>query len=497
MEGTVSLITKFDGGMAEDIRTQLQDQSQDCTGFDIFTNPHLLSPYGDSIAENMGSGTMDDHRITDVFQTTFGLTGIGYTSNVSSVPTFYTKTNINDNWGSNAVGTAGHTFVQGSGVYYKDKLFCLSLNGTQYNLDRFDGGGVVTSIGTFTSSFASLARPFVHPEDNVLYIVVGNTIVSWDGTTFTVTTTILPSGYYCTSLTYYGTYLAIVMNPTLNNNDAVCFLWGRDATLNTLQGTIDLGEGVCQMVENLYNTLYFVIVNSNFPLTKITNKIRIKQYAGASVQTVYSLQVSNNTSVLTYKYKFDGRLYFLSGNETAIYAFGKNSEGRFILTHDRYINNGVTVGSGAPISMIGDVMFIGSISQGGVYSLMRSKVNGLGESISYSNNAIFISTINPAMGLSRYTIQGKHKVKNLLAMALLFTGSNVGNTNLKYSIDGSSMTSVIAESNTVGEFGREAGMQADGLPFNSGREIQLQMESSGGSKIKGLFYRYVEEQTLI
>lgn len=497
MDGTVSLITKFDGGMAEDIRTQSQDQSQDCTGFDIFSNPHLLTPYGDAIAETMVTGTMDDHRITDVFQTTFGITGIGNTSNVSSVPSFYTKTNINDPWTFNTTGTAGHTFIQGSGVYYKNKLFCLSLNGTQYNLDRFDSLGVVTSIGTFNIAATSYARPFVHPEDNVLYIVVGNVIASWDGTTFTVTTTILPLGYYCTSISNYGTYLAIVMNPTLNNANAICFLWGRDPSLNTLQGTIDLGEGLCQIVENLYNTLYFVVVNSNFPLTKINNKIRIKQYAGASVQTVYSLQVPINTSVLTYKYKFDGRLHFLSGSETAIYAFGKNSEGQFILTHDRYMNNGVTVGSGQPISMVGDVMFIASTSQGGVYSLMRSKVNGLGEQITYFNTAVFISTLNPAMGLSRYTIQGKHKVKNLMATAVLYTGANSGNTNLKYSIDSSAMTSIMGDTNATGEFGTEAGMQADGYPFNSGREFQFQMESSGGSKIKGLFYRYVEEQTLI
>lgn len=491
---TTAIITKFDGGMAEDIRTQSPDQSQDSTGFDIFTNPHLLSPYGDAIAETMASGIMDDHRVTDVFQTTFGLTGIGYTSNVSSVPTFYTKVNINDSWSSNAVGTAGHTFIQGSGVYYKDKLYCLSLNGTQFNLDRFDGGGVVTSVGNFNSSGQLLARPFVHPHFNILYIIIGNTIVSYDGTTLTVNSgTILPTGYYCTSIADYGSNLAIVMNPNLNNTNAVCYLWNMDMTSNELQGTIDLGEGMCQIVENLYNTLYFVVVNTNYNLTKITNKIRIKQYAGASVQTVYSLQVSNNISVLTYKYKFDGKLFFISGNDTAIYAFGKNSEGRFILTHDRYINNGAVIGSGLPISMVGDVMFIGSFSTLGVYSLMRSKVQGLGETITYTNVAIYITTINPALGTSRYTIQGKHMVKPLKAATILYTGASSGNTNLKYSTDGSAMTSVIAEPNTLGELGKEAGNQADGYPFNSAREFQFQVESSGGSKIKGIYYRYDEE----
>ncbi len=496
MDGTVSAITKFDGGMAQDIRTQNQDESQDCTGFDIFTNPHYMIPYGDSVAETLDTGTMDDKRITDVFVTSVGLAGIGYASNVSSVPTFYTKTDINAAWGFNATGTIGFTFQQGSGVYYKGKLYCLSLNGTTYNLDRFDGGGVVTSVGTFTSTGTFYARPFVHPEDNVLYIVIGNVIVSWDGSSLVVTTTILPSGYYCTSITNYGIYLAIVMNPLLNNTDGVCFLWGRDVSLNTLQGTIDLGEGICQIVENLYNVLYFVVVNTTYDLTKIINKIRIKQYAGASVQTVYSLQVPITTSVLTYKYKYDGKLYFVSGNESAIYAFGKNSEGQFILTHDRYINNGETVGSALPISMVGDVMFTGSISIDSVYSLMRSKVNGLGETITYRNTAIYTGTINQAMG-SNYSVQGKHKVKNLIATALLYTGAASGTTALKYSIDASNMTSIIEDTNDVGEFGREASMQADGEPFNSGRELQFQVESSGGSKIKGIFYRYTQEQTLI
>ena len=45
------LINKFDGGIAEDPRTFATDQCQSSLNFDIFTNPHYLQPYPDTVEE--------------------------------------------------------------------------------------------------------------------------------------------------------------------------------------------------------------------------------------------------------------------------------------------------------------------------------------------------------------------------------------------------------------------------------------------------------------
>lgn len=489
---TLALINKFDGGITEDPRARSSDQYQQCTGFDVFTNPHLLIPFGDQIDETLASGIMNDIQLDGVVVTSLGYISVGYTSSVDARPTMYTKTNFNDAWGANGTGAAGYAYVLKSLTVYHGKAYILGLNGSQYNLYRFDGGGVLTSIGTFTPTVGFSAKPYVHPKDDKLYIGFGSQIYIYDGAALTHYD-LTQTSFVCSSLTNYGEYLAMTGN---NNSKPQCLLWGRDTTLSTIQGIVDLGEGTVTFGENLGGILFFIMNPMVTSFSTIQNKIIIKSWAGGAVDPIKSIQVSSTNSIISYTRRSD-KLYFASANDTAIYAFGKNKEGNYILTQDRYMYNGATVGSSiGGLTFIGDLMFIKIVDLSGTYHFMRSKTNGLGESITYNSIALYKTLINHGMGLSRYTIQDVHKLKTVDAMGIQLSASTTGTTELGYAMDGSSFTDVINQANsTITRNILESTKQTDGQPLNDGREFELLLSSSGGTSIRQILYRYSPENS--
>jgi len=318
---------KWDGGHAEDIRTFATDECEYSLNFNLFDNPYRITPYGDSIAETSSTAVIADSQITDIdvslIGSTYILTGVGNESSVSSKPTFYTKSALTNggtlNW-TNQATAAANTYVYNSGVVYKNKMYALAFSGTVYTLYRYDSAGTVTSCGTITDSSTFRAKNFVHPDDNKLYIVTGNTISYYDGvnaigtsvaTSYSVST-ILPTGFEAVSQTFSGAYLAIAMRPLRGNGNTVTFLWGRDATLNTLQGRIDFGEGNLIHIDNLNNTL-FAVMQPGFSVidfATIQNKLEIRAWSGGQVQTMKSILISSNSATN----ENDGTV-FLSGNE--------------------------------------------------------------------------------------------------------------------------------------------------------------------------------------
>jgi hypothetical protein len=61
---------------------------------------------------------------------------------------------------------------------------------------------------------------------------------------------------------------------------------------------------------------------------------------------------------------------------------------------------------------------------------------------------------------------------------------------VKYSIDGSTITTLISQANTAAQLVKQAISENDGTAFLSGREFQFQVESTGGAKIKEIKYKY-------
>jgi hypothetical protein len=415
------------------------------------------------------------------------MTGVGYESGASAKPTFYTKADIVTAFASQAVA-AGNAYCKNSLVIYKNKAIGLAYNGSnQYTVYRYDSAGSVTTIGTISSSSQFYVKPFVHPEDKILYIIIGSTITSWNDSSLVTTTTILPTDMEATSQTDYGTYLAIAMRPLRGNGNSITYLWGRDATINTLQGTINFGEGSLLILENLNNILIAVMQPQNASTTAMTNKIRIRAYAGGAVETLKSIVITNTQSGNSIKVKNQEKIYFGFNNDDCVYAFGKNKEGNWIITKDRYYFNGTTIGLAfAGLSMIGDIMWRLFATVAGVYTLMRSKViSCLGETATYTSVSTYKTTINPSMPLL-----DRGRNKQLKAFRIYFTGKANGTIGVKYSVDGSAMASIISETTTAIEDMKQATMQVDASAFQAGREYQFQLESTGGVEIKNYEYEW-------
>lgn len=492
---------RWDSGQAEDVRTTSQFQNEKSLNFDIFSEPYRLNPYADSIADT-ADVAINDSEISDVGICTISgtdyIVGVGYESSGSQLTTFYTKTSVTGTFTKQATSAAGTSFVKGSGMTYKGLAYAVGDSGSgSYGVYRFNSAGSVTTVGTITATSGKPVKLFVHPEDNVLYIVVSNVISKWDNSSFTNYTSILPLNYSATSLTNYGGYLAITMNSDQNANKPTCFLWGRDGTLNTLQGVIPLGEGYVGIVENLDNNLIFIM--STYAGFNTTNmyKCMIKSYSGGAVETLKEIQTTSlNGLVTTYKARKNGRVYFGFANSDCIWTFGKNKDGRYTVTQDRYAINGTQISSQPSmgtlygISIIGDIIWVGQASTTGTRTLMRSGIVS-GEGLAYSATSTFRTTINTGM-----PIGDRGKRKKLKSVKIYYTGVTSGTIGVKYLVDGknssntSTFESIISTSTTSIEAYTNATQLADNQAFADGIEYQFEITSVGGVKPKMLIYEY-------
>lgn len=469
---------KFDGGHAEDIRTFATDQCEKSLNFDILTNPYKLLPYRDSVTETVSSGVLTDFQMNGVVLIGSTYYTVGYASSGASTIKFFTKTNIVDNW--TAGNTNANTLIRGSLILYKGVAYCLGYDGSS-KTTLVDSTGTTKGTAT-TASSGTTAKIFVHPEDNILYIAYGKCIATWNGSSFTeYASSGLPTDFSPTSLTDYGAYLAI---GGITAGKSIVYLWGRDTSLSVMQAQIPFGEGTLLLLENIENNLVGVVSSAGSLATNVNGSLDIKTYSGGSVQTVKSFNISN-ANLGNYKTKYNDRLYFGIGGDDAIYVVGKNKEGRFVVSKDRYIQNGTTILSGTPIPTILNGFLWTSFGSSGQTGKFFRTSGAPTETATYLSTSVYKTTINPNM-----PIADRGKMKQLVAIRVYYTGKANGTINVKYAVDTSTMTSVISESTTAIEDMKQATLQADGNAFKAGREIQFQLESIGGVEIKGYEYDY-------
>jgi len=488
---TTVIQNTFDGGHAEDLRTHQTNQCAQSLNFDLYTNPHKLIPLCDSVNETYTDiAGMDTVEISDVGVSTIAgttkLTAVGYETASSLKLTFYTRQvagDMNGNWVPQATST--NEFQKGTMVTYQGLAYAMSTDG---KLVRYDSAGTVTTVGT-ASGTSSIAhpRPFVHPEDNILYIVWGNVISRWNAntSTFDNTTTILPTGMTATSVTNYGGYLAIAMKPTTGVGNSVTYLWGRDITLNTLQGIIDFGEGSLNVIENIGDVLVGLVYPKSQFSSTITNKLDIKVYAGGAVQTIKSIPLTD-TIYNILKVKKDDKLYFAIGfTSSALWCVYKNKSGFWTVNQERFLYNGSqitadTVNSIVGLNIIGDYFYIGINSNEGTYYL-RATISA----DTKTATSIYKTTINPCMPLA-----DRYVTKQFDGIQIAYTGKVNGTITLKYSVDGSTQTTLISsQSAPAGEGVAEVTAEAS-ASLLTGREIQFQIETTFGVEIKEIRYRY-------
>ena len=489
---TTVIQNRFDGGHAEDIRTFATNECEYSKNFDIFSKSHLLQPYPDTVTEVVAAGTITDHKMSDIIDTVTlsgdGFIALGQAGSADANLKFFSKSNITSDWTKRAEQTAG-SVVNNTLVGYKGLAFAIESSGSDLNLLELTDATTITDQGTITG-VTTACKPFVHPEDQLLYIGADYKIARYDGTndidsgtgSSYIMTSLLPTNAVITSLTHYGTYLAIAVR-NLNGN-GIAYLWGRDTTLNTTQGIIDFGRGNLNTLENLGDVLVGIV--SPNVVTTDNDRVQVKIWSGGEVITIKEIDVSftgNANSIL--KAKSNGKLYFTIGNSDCIYVVGKNKDGKWVVSKDRYVANGSTPSSVRGLSILDDYMWIGY--NNGVNDVFYRTGD------TYTSTSTYRTTINTSIPTA-----DRYKDKQLDATQLSYTGASSGTTVLKYGVDGSSMTTIISDTNATGEQVIEASAEnTNNLALLAGREIQFQIESTGGSKIKELKYKYTPLNSLL
>lgn len=481
------LQNKFDGGIAEDIRTTNTNECEISTGFDLYTNPHKLLHYRDQLAET--GSNVDDMEIADVGMTTISgtnhMVAFGYDTSSTTLAAAYTRTayDFNGAWSQQAVGVGGYQYCKGTYVQYLGISFCLTVNGTTYNLQKYTGAGSLTSVGTFTATAnIEVPRPYIHPDDKVLYMCVGNTIAKYDGTTFSSVSTILPTGNKAMSISHFSGYLAILTTPTLTGDSGI-HLWGRDTGLNTLQGYVSVGSYIGQSIANIDGYLICISRGSNFGIFT-EKKIEVRAYAGGDTATLIkqiSIPSSSTTNYNIVTGKKDNKLYFAIGGEKALYMCCKNKSGRYIITQDRNISTGGAVTDVFGINFVGDILYV-SFLEGSTYKLTATDVES---SVPYSATATYMTTVNVGM-----SAEDRELEKRLLHVQVNFDSPSAsGNTVLKYKVDGTTATVATVANTTSSNQVVENDAENDTTPFRMGKDFQFIIESAYSS-IKSISYTY-------
>ena len=495
------IINTWDGGHAQDLRTFSNDESKTSANFDIHTYPHSLISMRDMVAETYSGGTITDFDITDVvpiqISGTVELIGWGRESSASTKASFFKKTSSTDitsAWDKVATNAGAATPMPGTLVNYHNVAWAVD---SVHNLVKFTSPATYTAVGTILATPGiSVPKPFVHPEDDILYFGAGNIVGLNDdgGSGFDGSVLVLPENMFITSFTAYGSYLAIACKPANGAGESVVYLWDRDTSLNTGIQPIWWGDTALEVLENIGEILVGVSGIKNVgsftaPTTTQSYKYLVRIYGGGSVQTVKEIVFSDSSQLRNFKAKLNDKLYFGFDTQDCVYVTGKNKSGEwfvakssFITPSGSYITDALT-----GISIVGDVFFI-SYTDGGTSGYLTRTTEG-----TYANVCRYYTTINPGM-----PVEDRYEEKTLVAVQIAYKCTGAGNMEVSLYVDSTfSLQQIIDSTNAVtGEYIQTSQMVTDGTMFKTGREFSFQINATGNMEVKEWKYIYEKMNTI-
>lgn len=483
----------FDGGIADDTRNAAPNEVAITHQFDIYSKLHRLIPYRDMEAE-AGSMTQYAIKSVELFTDSAGTQAFFALGNVSgqTYPQILEKTTVGGTFATSTsgAGAAGvvlaHTLI---GYKNQNKLYFMKTSGGNTIVDSYDPAAntYASTVGTITgtSTTGVYPKPFRHPQDDIVYFGAGRVIASLNATTFTAAALTLPAGFTITSLTDFGVYLAITCAPIDQGGRSVCFLWGRDTSLTTLEENIDLGEGAAMIGENMGGAIIFIsnVSQAGGSAVDINPKIAFRMYSGGLARKVKEIQWTGTgtptTLLKNFKAKKDDYLFFACKqfieNKTVnqLWVCGRNMRGQFFVTPDRLINNdtGLT-GNVDGFSIIGDFLWAGYNGDG---SLKRTD-----DTANYTATAIYESPIiNSGDSIKAKDLKGVTVYTEPMPTA--------GQIVCKYRVDAETTYTTIFTHTTDNSTGHSAiNIESSGAILPTHKELQIRVESTGGAVITGI-----------
>lgn len=489
-----AIINRFDGGIAEDVRTTSTNQCAYSVNFDIQTNPHKLIPYSDPVAETSLDGAITDDSTTDVAVLNVSgvatIYGMGRNSAVSQNVAIFLKnstTDITAAW--TQVATNGNALTPNTLVEYKDKLYFMAGGSTFMSFTAPSTiAGIASMAGPYTTNFSP--KPFRHPIDDTLYLASGNLVYKFDNVTYTTPTLVhtLATNFEVQSFADYGNFLAIGGKYLTKHKRSAVYLSNRIIPNDGTQQVIDWGEGSLAILENIGGVLVGISYTENVGsfTTQNSYKLFIKIYAGGTVQTVKEIVTGTASSIRIWKAKSGDKLYFGYDTGRSLYCVGRNKAGEWFVVGDRYYTptGSYITGTFNGVSFIGDIAFISYQDGGTTGYLVRQ-----GTSSTYSLTSYYETTVNPNMDVSHRTL--RKKLKNIRISYTVNSANGTIGIGLRQDSQTASYTSVISETkSSTGEYVTHADMNADGTGFDEGYELQFQLSSTGKVSIKQFEYEY-------
>lgn len=481
------LIRNFSGGIADDIRKPSLSEFQITKHFDIFSNPNRLTPYRSLEADTETSVSATDLKqyvVRDVFyasesaklyglgQTGAGLTKILYkadaTSGLWTVP-------------SSSEGNGAVKY----GCFFEYKDYAWGFQGTNqiFKWGLLSGTPSITnSVSTVGATITSVANGIIASDGNG-YMAYNNVIVRIaPGGTITDSAKTVPTNFKITSLTNYGSYMAIGCSPiSTYNGQSKVFIWNLSSDL--FADTIDWGEGELRVLENIEGQL--VGITDRY-LNNSTGAGRgsmiIQVYAGGSATVFKEIftQALTGKTIPTSKAVKNNRLFWSAKIMTnsagttyneGIWSFGrKNSNYPFALTLDIVDENVSTSGIQA-FGTAANYFFIAHSNDGSL-----DKTN---DSASYTFTSVYESQIFDF---------GDPALNKKMELFTLYTSPipSGGSVTVKYRMNAETSYTTIGTLSTQSAISRSfLNIESTGASFPSFQELQIRIESTGGVEVTG------------
>lgn len=488
---TKILIDTFHGGLAQDTRDFTTTEAVSSGGFVV--SKTALTPARETIKESGQNGGTDPSGLFlsgfIVDETTGYILANGYSTTSSAVSTLWAKdssTDITKGFQKEAVSTA--TYIPNTLVMYKGKPFAVGKDGSNAPQLIEWTSYIATSIrGTGTAGIPTyIPQPVVHPEDNILYFAYANKVYSWDGSTFRTVQTV-PESREITSLKALEGYLIIGTRSLTSYGTSIAYIWGRDYSLATFQGSVNFGQGDLLILTVIDNSLYGVSYVGYNPLSSnFTRRLVVRGYDGGDAIKLKEIEIADTQDLKNLRVEKDGKCYFTSSqNSDSLWVLGKNINGKLFIDRDRFIFNGEEVQTIYSFGMVGDYLFA-DIRDG---VMTTDEVWYTKNTDTYSGTAYREFLLNHGM-----THEDRNKKKQLKGAKVMWeaqTGDVVASTvSLELSVDGGSYEEILTDSAISGLHLTHTSRKTDSTQFDAGREIQLQVKSQGGAKVISVEYEY-------
>lgn len=476
----------FSGGVSDDPREENGTKFQVTKHFDAFSQPNRLVPYRslEADTETSVSATdlkqyfVQDHLYASASAKLYGLgqTGAGNTKIVFKADA------TTGNWTLPANSEGNGAVKNGCLVEYKDYLWGFQGTTQVFKWGLLSGTPSITNTAGTVGTITSVAQGVIAKDDN-LYLPYNNKLVRVNaGGTVQDAVLTLPTNFKITSIANYGNYLAVGCAPvsTFNGTSKV-FLW--NLISDDVQEVIDWGEGELRILETIEGMIVGVTdryLNNTTGAGKGSMVLQV--YQGGTPQVIKEVftEALTGKSIPLSKAVKNNRLFFAAkimtnsaGTEynEGIWSFGrKNVNYPFALTLD-IVDENINTSGIQSFGSAANYFFITHSGDGSV-----DKTN---DTATFDFTSIYQSQIFNFGDVSADKTLQRVRVSH----ARLGAGQTV---TARYRVDGASAWTLIGSSSELNSISRTfVNIESSGLPFASGREYEIRLESDGGAEITG------------